>query len=112
MRAAFVPVLLALMLMSFQIIKTQLQVTVRDDVGNISEGVTVQLFEKEDDYKAEKNVAAEAVTDKKGVAKFKDLKAVSYFVLARKGDLNNFGGGEQTDKLDAKKINKVTIVIQ
>ena len=98
--------------MSFQIIKTQMQVTVRDELGNTSEGVTVQLFEKEDDYKDEKNVAAEAVTDKKGVAKFKDLKAISYFVLARKGDLNNFGGGEQTGKLEAKKINKVTIVIQ
>ena len=45
-------------------------------------------------------------------AKFKDLKAISYFVLAKKGDKNNFGGGEQTGKLEAKRINKVTIVIE
>jgi uncharacterized protein (DUF2141 family) len=107
-----VAVLLALLLMSFQIIKTQLQVTIRDELGNTAEGVTVQLFENEEDYNAEKNPAAESVTDKKGVAKFKDLKAISYFVLARKGDINNFGGGEQTGKLEAKKINKVTVVIQ
>ena len=112
MRIATISIFIALVLMSFQIIKTQMQVTVRDELGNTAEGVTVQLFEKEEDYTAEKNVAAEAVTDKKGVAKFKDLKAISYFVLARKGDLNNFGGGEQTGKLEAKKINKVTIVIQ
>ena len=112
MRTPAVAVLLAVLLMSFQIIKTQLQVTIRDELGNTAEGVTVQLYENEEDYNAEKNAAAESVTDKKGVAKFKDLKAISYFVLARKGDINNFGGGEQTGKLEAKKINKVTVVIQ
>jgi|SRR5438105_208950 uncharacterized protein (DUF2141 family) len=110
--ASLVFAALALMFMSFQIIKTQMQITIRDEVGNTSEGVTVQLYENEEDYKAEKNAVAESVTDKKGVAKFKDLKAISYFVLAKKDDLNNFGGGERTGILDAKRINKVTIVIQ
>lgn len=99
-------------LMAFQIIKTQMNVTIRNELGNIEEGVTVQLYEKEEDYKAEKNMVAEATTDEKGVAKFKDLKAISYFVLAKKGDKNNFGGGEQTGVLEAKRINKVTIVIE
>jgi hypothetical protein len=103
---------IALMLMSFQIIKTQMNVTIRNELGNTEEGVTVQLYENEEDYKAEKNAAAEGVTDEKGVAKFKDLKAISYFVLAKKGDKNNFGAGEATGKLEAKKINKVTIVIE
>jgi hypothetical protein len=110
--ASITLVAFALILSSFQIIKTQLQITVRDEVGNTAEGVTVQLYENEEDYKAEKNPAGEAITTKKGVAKFKDMKAVSYFVLAKKGDVNNFGGGERTGILDAKKINKVTIVIQ
>jgi hypothetical protein len=104
-------VAMALSLVSFQIIKTQMQVTIRNELGNTEEGVTVQLFENEDDYKAEKNPSAEGLTDAKGVAKFKDLKAISYFVLAKKDDKNNFGGGEQTGKLEAKKINKVTVVI-
>ena len=103
---------LAISLMSFQIIKTQMQVTLRDETGNTVEGATVQLYETEADYNAEKNAVAESQTDEKGIAKFKDLKSISYFILARKGDINNFGGGEQTGKLDAHRINKVTIIIQ
>jgi hypothetical protein len=97
---------------SFQLIKTSLNVTVRDEVGNTVEGATVQLFEKQEDYEKEVNVAATGVTDKKGYVKIKELKAISYFVIVRKDDKDNSGGGEQTGKLDAKKMNKVTIIIQ
>jgi hypothetical protein len=97
---------------SFQLIKTTLNLTVRDEVGNTVEGATVQLFETEDDYIAEKNIAVEGVTDAKGVLKLKDLKAMSYFVIVRKDDKDNSGGGERTGKLEEKRINKVTVVIQ
>jgi hypothetical protein len=97
---------------AFQIIKTTLTVTVRDELGNIVEGAKVQLFENEADYTAEKNVAAEGVTDKKGILKMKELKAISYYVIVRKDDKDNSGGGEQVGKLEEKKINKVTIIIQ
>lgn len=109
---SFAVLAVSLTLLQFQIIKTQMSVTIRNELGNTEEGATVQLFENEEDYKAEKNAAAEGKTDEKGVAKFKDLKAISYFVLAKKGEKNNFGGGEQTGKLEAKRINKVTIVIE
>jgi hypothetical protein len=111
LRTLFLPAL-AVMLLSFQIIKTQMQITVRNELGNTEEGATVQLFETEADYQAEKNAVQTATTDKKGVAKFKDLKAISYYVLARKGDKNNFGGGEQTGALQGGRINKVTVVIE
>ena len=101
-----------LVAMSFQIIKTQLPVTIRNELGNTEQGVSVQLFETEEDYKNETNVAAQGVTDAKGVVKLKDLKATSYYVLAKKDDKDNFGGGEQTGKLEANRINKVTVVIQ
>jgi uncharacterized protein (DUF2141 family) len=104
--------LCALLLLSFQIIKTQLTVTVRNELGNTEEGATVMLFEREADYKSETNIAAQGVTDKKGVAKFKDLKAISYYIIVRKDDKDNAGGGEQTSKLEANKINKITVVIQ
>jgi hypothetical protein len=104
--------ILLLTLMSFTLIKTQLVITVRNELGNTEEGVKVQLYETEEDYKAEKNVAAEGVTDKKGVIKFKELKPTAYFLLARKDDKDNFGGGEQTGKLEENKINKVTVIIQ
>lgn len=99
-------------LSAFQIIKTQIAITIRNDVGNTEAGVKVMLFEKEEDYTKEVNVVAEGETDEKGVVKFKDLKAISYYIIARKGDLDNSGGGEQTGKLEEKRINKVTIVIQ
>jgi len=99
-------------LSGFQLIKTTLNITVRNDLGNTVEGATVRLFENESDYTKEENVAAEGTTENKGVVKFKDLKAIAYYVLVEKDDLNNFGGGEQTGKLEAKRINKVTIVIQ
>lgn len=111
MKKYFSLVLISL-LFSFQIIKTQLTVTVRNELGNTEEGAAVMLFEREDDYRTEKNAAAEGLTDKKGIAKFKDLKAISYFIIVRKGDKDNAGGGEQTSKLEANKINKITVVIQ
>ena len=97
---------------SFQIVKTSLSITVRDEVGNTVAGATVQLFEKEEDYTTEKNVAVEGVTDDKGYLKLKELKAISYFVIVRKDDKDNSGGGEQTGRLEEKRINKVTIIIQ
>ncbi len=101
-----------LALMSFQLLKTQLVITVRNDLGNIEEGVKVQLYETEEDYKSEKNVAFEGYTDKKGIVRFKELKPTAYYVLARKDDKDNFGGGEQVGKLEDGKINKVTVIIQ
>jgi len=103
---------LAVLLSGFQLIKTTLHITVRDDLGNIVEGATVQLFEAEDDYNKEVNVIAEGASDKYGIVKFKDLKAISYYVIVRKDDKDNSGGGERTAELEAKRINKVTIVIQ
>jgi hypothetical protein len=97
---------------AFQLIKTSLGITVRDETGNIVVGASVQLFEKEEDYTAEKNVAAQGVTDEKGYIRFKELRDISYFVIVRKDDKDNSGGGERTGKLEEKKINKVTIVIQ
>jgi hypothetical protein len=103
---------LAILLSGFQLIKTQLHITVRDELGNIVEDATVQLFETEEDYLKEENVVAEGVTDKRGIVKLKDLKPIAYYVIVRKEDKDNSGGGERTAELEEKRINKVTIVIQ
>ncbi|HTE32727.1 MAG TPA: carboxypeptidase-like regulatory domain-containing protein [Chryseolinea sp.] len=114
MRPSFtILVVFAFVLLSgFQFVKTVLSVTVRDEVGNTVAGATVQLFANEEDYKSEKNVVMEGVTDSKGALKLKDLKPISYFVIVTKGDLDNSGGGERTGKLDENRTNKVTIIIQ
>ncbi len=96
----------------FQLIKTSLNVTVRDEVGNTVQGATIQLFEKEEDYKTEKNAVMEGVTDDKGFLKLRELKPISYFIIVRKDDQDNSGGGERTGKLEEKRINKVTVIIQ
>jgi hypothetical protein len=109
---SFVAIGFLMLTLQFQLIKTSMNVTVRNELGNTEEGATVTLFETEADYKAEKNPVGEMTTDAKGLARFKELKPISYYVLVKKGDKNNFGGGEQTGKLEEKRINKVTIVIE
>lgn len=108
----FAIVSMIILLSGFQLIKTSLNITVRDELGNIVDGATVQLYETEEDYLKEQNTAAEGVTDKYGIAKFKELKAIAYYVIVRKDDKDNSGGGERTAELVPKRINKVTIVIQ
>jgi len=95
-----------------QIFNTSLTLTVRDDLGNTVEEATVQLFASEADYLAETNVVVEGVSDNKGVVKFKKLEAKSYYVLVRKGDMDNAGGGEQIGKLEEGKFNKTNLIIQ
>ncbi len=109
----FFPVLTLVIIVSgFQIIKTSLNVTVRDETGNTVGRASVKLFETEEDYKAETNVVSEGVTDDKGFLKLRELKPISYFVIVRNGDKDNSEGGERTAKLEEKRMNKVTIIIQ
>jgi hypothetical protein len=95
-----------------QIFKTSLTLTVRNGLGNTVDSASVKLFEKKDDYLKEVNVAAEGMTNAKGVVKFKGLKPIAYFVLVRKKDKDNAGGGEEIGKLEEGKFNKSTVVIQ
>ncbi|TRX56083.1 carboxypeptidase regulatory-like domain-containing protein [Fulvivirga sp. M361] len=98
---------------SFQLLKTSLKITVIDELGNIVEGASVQLYPSEEDYRNEVNAVSEvSYTDKKGQVKFKELDAKVYYVNASKGDKNNIGAGVQTDKLEEGKLNKVNIVIE
>lgn len=95
-----------------QLFNTSLTITVRDELGNTVEGVSVKLYAKEDDYIKEKNQLEEGTTDAKGIVKFKKLNPESYYILCRKGDKDNTGGGEKISALKKGEFNKVTIVIQ
>ena len=105
-------VLLVAFLGNAQLLKTSLSITVRDEVGNIVAGADIALYETADDYTKEKNAVFTSVTDEKGMVKFKDLKPKGYFIVVRKDDKDNSGGGEQTGVLESGKLNKVTIIIQ
>lgn len=96
-----------------QVFKTNLKITVRNELGNVEEGVSVQLFPTEEDYRQETNPVTEVmVTDSKGQVKFKELEPKVYFVNAEKGDKNNIGAGVKTAKLEDGKLNKITIIIE
>lgn len=111
--------LLALSLLVFsstissdQILKTKLQVTVIDHLGNYVEDATVTIYSSAEDYKNNSNKLVIGQTDKKGRFQFKGLEAKAYFLDVRKDNLKNDGEGVQTGSLSEKKINKVIVVIK
>ena len=96
-----------------QFFKTSLEITVRDNLGNVVEGAEVQIFNNKDDYqKEESSVQGIKYTDEKGRVKFTDLDTQEYYVNIEKGDMNNYGAGIKTDELAEKRNNKVTIIIE
>lgn len=96
-----------------QLFNTTLQITVRNELGNVVEGAEVFLYKTEEDYEKNSNPVLEAqYSNAKGIVTIKNLEPVEYYVDVSKDDANNFGAGVQTGKLDAKKMNKVTIIIE
>lgn len=95
-----------------QLLKTSLEITVRNSLGNTEEGTSVQIFETEEDYNNEENpVGGKQITDEKGRVKFSDLKPMIYYIYATKDDMSNFNAGIKTDTLQEKRMNKVTVII-
>ena len=96
-----------------ELLPTSLKIKVIDYVGNIVEGAAVKLFHTEEDYRNETNQVGETqYSDKKGQTTFKNLEPRVYFLYVTKGDMNNIGGGVQTDTLKTGKVNKINIVIE
>lgn len=104
-------VISALLLTSTQVLKTQLQVTTLDDIGNIQPNAKVTLYESEEDYNNSKPALPSQVTNKKGKTRFIGLKAIDYFVYCEKGKKNNLFHGEKTGILQKGRINKVNLII-
>jgi uncharacterized GH25 family protein len=97
---------------SSQALKSKLQITVIDGLGNLVEGADVKVFANEADYKSTKNVVLVGKTDKKGRVKLKGLaEGKVYFLDVRKGDLMNDGRAVQTSAL-TKGTNRVNVIIE
>lgn len=114
---ALVTIILLIGLFSFssaeeQFLSTKLQITVIDGLGNTVEGATVSIYSDEENYRDNVNEVAKAITDEKGRVKFKELEPTSYFIDARKDDMNNDGKGVKTAPLSEGKLNKVNTVIE
>jgi hypothetical protein len=93
------------------VLKTSLHITVRDEVGNVVPDANIKLYSNRENWEKETGHFAEGFTDAKGIFKFQEVNQLTVFVLIRKDDKDNTGGGEQTT-LEKGKINKVTVVIQ
>ena len=95
------------------ILKTSLEITIRNRLGNIVEGCEVQLFSTRADYENNENPVTETrISDKKGRVLFKELEPKPYFIRAEKGEINNFGEGEMVDSLIVGRRNKVNLIIR
>ena len=92
-------------------LKTNLTITVLDEKGNIVAGADIKIYSNQENWEKEVNPILQGTSDEKGVCKFKDLSNLSIYLLVRKGDKDNTGGGEMT-KLEEGKFNKVNVVIQ
>jgi len=97
---------------SAQVFSTKLKITVLNDLGNVVKDAKVTLYASEADYNKEINpVQPYKLTDSKGRVTFKNLETKSYYVIVRKGDMDNSDGGEVISELSKGKVNKANIVI-
>lgn len=95
-----------------QIFNTKLRITVLDDLGNIVPEAEVTLYANQDDYNNEVNPIQETMmTDDKGRVTFRKLELTTFYVIVRKGDMTNAGGGEVIRDIEENKLNKVNVVI-
>ena len=100
-------------MVSDQVIRTALRITVLDNLGSKVTGASVILYNNEEDYRNSEHPVLEAqITDNKGRVTFRGLEEKVYFVDVQMGDLNNVGLAVQTDTLQPNLINKVNIVIE
>lgn len=93
--------------------KTSLEITIRDRLGNTVEGVKVKIYKTYEDFQSDIDFIQEPMqTSAKGKVVFKDLETIPYYISAVKGDNNNYGDGEMVDTLIGNRKNKVTIIIR
>lgn len=102
---------LLLMLCSYQVIRTQLRVTILDDLGNVRPGAKVSLYKTTKDFNDNKRAYGPIEADEKGRAIFFSVENGPFYLEAVDGDYSNDFGGQLTDTLQEGKINKLNVII-
>lgn len=95
----------------FQTGSTRAKITVVNDNEQIIVGATVQIFKTKENYKKEIKPVATGKTGKKGTFEIKNLQEKVYYILVKKGDLNNHNGNVKTDTLSSAGKNRYKIMI-
>jgi hypothetical protein len=96
---------------SFDSLRTDLRINVRNELGNLEADVNVSLYKTKEQYEKSEGAVFTGTTDIKGNVTFDGVEPIAYYVGAEKGDKNNFGAGEKTEVLQANKLNKMTVII-
>lgn len=107
-------IIIGLVLSSLTVLQkgaTKAKITVVDDKEQIVTGATVTIFKTKENYNKEIKPVATAKTSEKGTVQFKNLQEKVYYILVRKGDLNNNNGNVKTDTLDSAGKNRYLIMI-
>ena len=107
-------VIIGLSLASFTIYQTsttRVKITVVNEQEAIIVGGSVEVFKTKDSYKKEVAPVASGKTDEKGVIEFKKLEERVYYILVKKGELNNHNGNVKTDTLSVAGKNRFKITI-
>jgi hypothetical protein len=103
--------LLLVTLASFDSLRTDIRINVRNELGNLEQDVKVSLYKTKENYEKSEGAVFTGMTDVKGNVTFDGVEPIAYYVSAEKGDRNNVGAGEKTETLQADKLNKMTIII-
>lgn len=100
-----------MMLLSFQVLRTQLRVIVKDDSGKLRPGTEVTLFNSIEDFNKDKKAYDSIIADKKGRAVFNKVGKGPYYLEAKNGEFTNDFGNQLTDTLKEGAINKIEVII-
>jgi len=95
----------------YQASSTRVKITVVDEEELIVVGASVEVFKTKDSYKKEVASVKSGKTNEKGYIEFKNLEERVYYILVKKGDLNNNNGDVKTDTLSVAGKNRFKITI-
>ena len=95
----------------YQASSTRVKITVVDEEELIVVGASVEVFKTKDSYKKEVAPVKTGKTNEKGYIEFKNLEERVYYILVKKGDLNNNNGDVKTDTLSVAGKNRFKITI-
>ena len=89
----------------------KMRITVIDENNAVVSGANVLVYASHEDYENEENLVVSGETNAKGFVQFKNLKEQKYYVLIKKGSLNNHHTHNETDVLRMKGKNRFEIMI-
>lgn len=89
-----------------------MRITVVDENNAVVSGANVEVFTTHKNYEDEENAIAKGVTNAKGYIEFKNLKEQKYYILVKKGSMNNHHSHNETEILRIKGKNRFAIMIE